>query len=164
MDEAQSQSPFPSSPSFQSLPAGAQAVEPRRNPTGVTATNRQNGNAIDNDCEANATTTIKIATYNIRDGRNSNLEAALRACEKMRIDIGVLTETRLSTHRHTRWAHGYTVFATQTTHTNQGGIALIFTNSLYFQIESPEGPTALGNDRARTSTRISNPKNLCIVL
>jgi hypothetical protein len=72
-------------------------------------------------------------------GRNSNLEAALRACEQMRIDIGILTETMLSTHRYTRSAYGYTVFATQTTHSNQGGIALIFTNSSpYFQIESQQ--------------------------
>jgi hypothetical protein len=57
----------------------------------------QSGNAIDNDC-----TTINIAPYNIRDGHNSDLEAALGVCEKMRIAVFVLTETRLSTdRRHT---------------------------------------------------------------
>jgi hypothetical protein len=63
----------------------------------------------------------------------------------MRIDVGVLTETRLSTDHYTRSAYGYTVFATQTTHTNQGGIALIFNNSFYFQIESQEkhGPNVI---------------------
>jgi paraquat-inducible protein B len=64
----------------------------------------------------------------------------------MRIDIGVLTETRLSTDRYTRSAYGYTVFATKTTHINQGGVALIFTNnSLHFQIEAQKshGPNVI---------------------
>jgi hypothetical protein len=54
-------------------------------------------------------------------------------------------ETRLGTDRYTRSASGYTEFATQTTHFNQGGIALIFTNSLYFQIESQQkhGPNVI---------------------
>jgi hypothetical protein len=105
--------------------AGAHPVNARTNPTRAADTRRQSDNAIDNDC-----TIINIATYNIRDGRNSNLEAALRACEKMRIDVCVLTETKLSTDRYTRSAYGYTVFATTTTHVNQGGIALIFTKSI----------------------------------
>jgi hypothetical protein len=128
-------------PTRQLFSAGAQPVETRTEPTWIAVPGRQSGNAIDNDC-----TTINIATYNICNGRNSNLEAALRACEKMRIDVGVLTETRLSTDRYTRSAYGYTVFATQTTHVNQGGIALIFTNnSLYFQVESQRkhGPNVI---------------------
>jgi hypothetical protein len=123
--------------------AGAPTVESRSNPTGAMATNRRSGGAIDNDC---TTTTINIATYNIRHGRNTNLEAALRACERMRIDVGVLTETRLSTDRYAWSAYGYMVFATKTTHINQGGIALIFTNnSSYFQVESQKshGPNVL---------------------
>jgi hypothetical protein len=40
-----------------------------------------------------------IATYNKSDGQSSNLEVALRACEKMRIDVGILMETRLSADR-----------------------------------------------------------------
>jgi exonuclease III len=133
-------SPLPNRQLF-SLSAGAPPVEPRTDATRATETNRQSGSAIDNDC-----TTITISTYNIRDGRNSNLEAALRACEQMRIDVGILTETKLSTDRYTRSAYGYTVFATTTTHFNQGGIALIFTNkSLYFQIEAQRkhGPNVI---------------------
>jgi hypothetical protein len=124
-------SPFPMRQLFR---AGAPSVDTRTNPTETTGGRQQDGNAIDNDCTA---ITINIATYNIRDARNSNLEAALRACEKMKIHLGVLTETRLCTERYTRSAYGYTVFASKTTHTNQGVIALIFTNnSLHFQVES----------------------------
>jgi endonuclease/exonuclease/phosphatase family metal-dependent hydrolase len=127
-------------PTRQLFSAGARTVAPRTNPTRAADTVLQNNDAIDNDC-----ININIATYNIRDGQNSNLEAALRACQKMRIDVGILTETRLGTDRYTRSASGYTVFATQTTHFNQGGIALIFTNSLYFQIKSQQkhGPNVI---------------------
>jgi hypothetical protein len=92
---------------------------------GAAATPQQR---VSTDHNNNDCITIRLATYNIRDSHNSNLKAALRACEKMRIDVAVLTETRLSTDRHTRSAYCYTVFATQTTHFNQDGIALIFTN------------------------------------
>jgi hypothetical protein len=129
-------------PTRQLFSAGAPSVESRTHPTGAAALPQQRvSTEHNNDC-----ITIKVATYNIRDGRNSNLEAALRACKQMRINIGVLTETRLSTDRYTRSAYGYTVFfATQTTHFNQGGIALIFTNSLYFQIKSQQkhGPNVI---------------------
>jgi hypothetical protein len=132
-------SPFPSRQLFL---AGASSVEPRTNPTEESAFQHQRVCTEHND---DGTTIIKLATYNIRDSRNLNLEAVLRACEQMRIDVGVLTETRLSTDRYKRSAYGYTVFATQTTHTNQGGIALIFTNSFYFQIESQQkhGPNVI---------------------
>jgi hypothetical protein len=127
-------------PTRQLFSAGAHTIETRTKPTRTADTGRQSTGAIDNDC-----ININIATYNIRDGRNSNLEAALRACKKMQIDVGILTETRLSTDRYKRSAFGYTVFATQTTHINQGGIALIITNSLYFQIESQQkhGPNVV---------------------
>jgi hypothetical protein len=126
-------SPLPTRKHF---PAGAIPVEPRRTTTEPAAEQRRDGNAIDNDC---ATITINIATYNIRDGRNSNLEAALRACEQMRNHFAVLTETKLSTDRYMRSAYDYTVFATKTITTNQGGIAIIFSNtSCYFQVEAQQ--------------------------
>jgi hypothetical protein len=64
----------------------------------------------------------------------------------MRIHVGILTETKLSTDRYTRLAYGYTVFTTKSTHMNQGGITLIFTNnSLYFQVEGQRqhGPNVI---------------------
>jgi exonuclease III len=140
IDESMQPSQMTTRPHFS---AGATSIELRRFPTRVAESNRQSGNTIDNDC---TTIPIKIATYNIRDGRNSNLEAALRACEKMRIQFGILTETKLSTDCYTRSVYGYTVFATKSTHTNQGGIALIFTNnSLFFQVEGQRkhGPNVI---------------------
>jgi hypothetical protein len=103
--------------------ASAISVDALTNSTRAAELSQQSNNAIE-----------MIALPSItRDGQNSNLEAALQACKRMRINIGILTETKLSTGCYMRSAYGYMVFATQTTHTNQGGIALIFANYLYFQ-------------------------------
>ena len=37
---------------------------------------------------------IKFGTYNIRNGRNGGLEAALRGMAQANIDLGVLQETK----------------------------------------------------------------------
>ena len=71
---------------------------------------------------------LQICTYNIQDGRNSRLEMALRNLTIQHIDIAILTELRIpaSAPIHTRCSQGYSVYATYTTTTNQGGIALVF--------------------------------------
>jgi hypothetical protein len=56
---------------------------------------------------------IRIGTYNIRNGRAGNLEGALRAMNKMNMDIVLLTETKLTDDQHTRKAFGYDVVATK---------------------------------------------------
>ena len=40
--------------------------------------------------------TIRLATYNIRNGRNGGLEAALRAMAQANVDLGVFQETKLT--------------------------------------------------------------------
>jgi hypothetical protein len=96
-------------PTHQLFSAGVPTVEPHTFAMRTAEpANRQSGDTIDNNC-----TTITISTYNIRNGQNSNLEAALRACKQMRINIGILPETKLSTDCYTRSAYGYTVFAIQ---------------------------------------------------
>jgi hypothetical protein len=126
-------------PTRQLFSAGARSVDARTNPTRADVTGRQNGNAIDNDCTTiniNITSTLHHTTYVMAEA--SNLKVARRACEKMWLDVGILTGTTLSTDHYTRSAYGYTVvFATKTIHINQGRIALIFTNnSLYFQVKA----------------------------
>jgi hypothetical protein len=44
---------------------------------------------------------IRIGQLNIRNGRAGNLEGALRAMNKMNIDIVLLTETKLTNDQHT---------------------------------------------------------------
>ena len=62
---------------------------------------------------------IKIATYNIRSGRAGNLESALRALEQMEVDLAILTETKLTDDRHTKFNFGYRVVATKAASHNQ---------------------------------------------
>ena len=72
------------------------------------------------------TVVIKLATYNIRSGRAGNLESALRAIEKMKVDIAVFTESKLTDSRHTKRAFGYEVVATEAPSMWQGGVVLAF--------------------------------------
>ena len=88
---------------------------------------------------------ITLATYNIRNGRAWGLETALRALSQMGVDIGILTETKLTGGIHTRFCCGYRVFATQAASPHQGGIALVYQTSSHWQIESEmrHGPNVL---------------------
>lgn len=89
--------------------------------------------------------TIQIAAFNIRYARNSNLEAALCAAERMNIDIAVFTETCLHNDRYTRSAFGYSVVAMTTSILNQGGFALVHRSSNQWQVESEmrHGPNVI---------------------
>ncbi len=71
-------------------------------------------------------THITLTTYNVVSARKTKLLEALRAMADLNTDIAILTETKLCHGRHTRRRHGYTVFATSATRTQQGGIALIW--------------------------------------
>ena len=55
---------------------------------------------------------IKFGTYNIRNGRNGGLEAALRGMAQSNIDLGVFQETKCTDGVHTRALDGYRVVAT----------------------------------------------------
>lgn len=95
-----------------------------------------------------APNTITLATYNILDGRNSRLEAALRLLDNQNIDLAILTELRIPAAKpiHTRNSQGYNVFATYTTHTNQGGIALVsraMPSNWHIESQQRHGPNIL---------------------
>jgi hypothetical protein len=65
----------------------------------------------------------------------------------MKVDVTVLTETRLHNDCYTRSAFGYTVFATTTTYLNQGGVALVHCSSNRWQVESEmrHGPNVISS-------------------
>ena len=71
--------------------------------------------------------TIRIATYNIQDGRNNRLETVCRALQQQNIDLAILTELRIPASRpiHTRHCLGYNILVTYSTTPNQGGLALV---------------------------------------
>ena len=88
---------------------------------------------------------ISIVTYNIRSGRSGGLELALRAMKQMNVDFGILTETKLTDGIHTRSFEGYTVVATKALSPHQGGVAIFFRESNYWQVESVKkyGPNVI---------------------
>jgi hypothetical protein len=50
---------------------------------------------------------IWMATFNIQNGRQGNLESAWRALKMMNIDIGILEETKIVNEFYTRKTFGY---------------------------------------------------------
>jgi exonuclease III len=79
---------------------------------------------------------IRIASYNICSARGGSLESVLRALDQMNVDFCLLQETKLSDDRYTKFSSGYRVFATKATNPFQGGVALVYRQSPYWQIES----------------------------
>jgi exonuclease III len=55
---------------------------------------------------------------------------------QMNVDIGILTETKLTNGIHTRQLSGYQVYATLARSHSQGGVALFFRDSPQWQVES----------------------------
>ena len=57
-------------------------------------------------------TDLRIATYKLCSGCNNQLEMAERAMDKMNVDMGFLTEAKLTNRIYTRWTSNYHMCAT----------------------------------------------------
>jgi exonuclease III len=86
-------------------------------------------NDVDTGRDDGEVATIRIGTFNIRNGRAGNLESALRAMGKMDMDIVLFTETKLTGRQHTKESFGYEVVATEAPSKFQGAIALVYRQS-----------------------------------
>ena len=73
---------------------------------------------ITNQCFYSANTSgkvlIRFGTYNIHNGRNGGLEAALRGMSQANMELGILQETKLTDGIYTRKSAWYSVIATDT--------------------------------------------------
>jgi exonuclease III len=69
---------------------------------------------------------LNICSYNIMHGGNNRLNQALRCMRMMNMDLGILTETKLTDGRHTRAAEGFDVVATKAKNKHQGGVAIFY--------------------------------------
>jgi exonuclease III len=69
---------------------------------------------------------LRLITLNIRCGLYSNLNVSLRALHQMRIDFGILMETKIDNDMYTRDCCGYSIFATHAKSKHQGGVALFY--------------------------------------
>ena len=90
-------------------------------------------------------TTITVANWNIRNGRNGGLEGALRAVKALGVDFGLLTETKLTGGIYTRNSSGYEVLATDAVNAHQGGVAICWRKSADFEVEETRawGPNVM---------------------
>ena len=66
-----------------------------------------------------------IGTYNIQNGRNRGLEAALRGMYQANLHMGILQETKITDGVYTRASAGYRVVATDAPSRHRGGIAIV---------------------------------------
>ena len=77
---------------------------------------------------------LVIGTWNIQSGRNTCLETALRALSIVGVDLCFLTETKVTNGIYTRLSSDYHVLATDAMSHHQGGIALVYRDSPYWQV------------------------------
>ena len=91
---------------------------------------------------------LRMATFNIRDGRKSNLQIACRAMRGMNVDFGVFTETKIN-GIYSKSADGYKVVATKARKGKggvaKGGVALFYREAKGWSLESTKtfGPNVI---------------------
>ena len=88
---------------------------------------------------------IKFGTYNIRNGRNGGLEAALRGMAQSNIDLGVLQETKCTDGVYTCASSEYRVVTTDALSQHRGRVALFYRDGADFAVEEVRayGPNAI---------------------
>ena len=79
---------------------------------------------------------IRFGTYNIRNGRNGGLEAALREMSQANVDLGILQETKLTDIIYTRGSAGYSVVATDAPSRHRGGVAIFYRPAPHLAVEA----------------------------
>ena len=98
---------------------------------------------------------IRFGTYNIRDGRNGRLGAALRGVSQANMDLGILQETKLTDGIYTRGSTGYSVVATNAPSQHRGGVAIFYRPAPNLAVEAVRkfGPNVIGFQLATGARR-----------
>ena len=79
---------------------------------------------------------IIFGTYNICNGRNGGLEAALRGMSQANMDLGILQETKLTEGIYTRGSSGYSIIMTDARSRHCGGVAIFDRPALHFAVKA----------------------------
>ena len=79
---------------------------------------------------------IRFGTYNIRNGRNGGLEAALRGMSQANMDLGILQETKVTDGIYTRGSARYSVVATDAPSRHHSGITIFHRPVPHFAVEA----------------------------
>ncbi len=95
--------------------------------------------------QADGSGSIAVAMYNIHNGPNGELESTLWAMEAMDVDIGVFLESKVTGRIYTQSSSVYSVIASDTPSTHQGGIALFWQPNKSYEVEDWQirGPNLL---------------------
>jgi Reverse transcriptase (RNA-dependent DNA polymerase)/Endonuclease/Exonuclease/phosphatase family len=79
---------------------------------------------------------LRWCTYNVRHSGNGRLQQVLKSCNELRIDFGILTETKISNEHYPRRYADYDIKGTVATNV-QGGVLVFWrSNPSGFSIES----------------------------
>ena len=89
---------------------------------------------------------IRFGTYNIRNGRNGGLEAALWGMSQVNIDLGIFQEMKMTDGIYTRGSDGYSVVATDAPSQHRGDVAIFHRPAPQFVVEAVQqsGPNVIG--------------------
>ena len=79
---------------------------------------------------------IRFGTYNIRNGRNIGLEAALWGVSQSNMDLGILQETKLTDGIYTFGSAGYSVVAADAPSRHRGGVTIFHLPAPHFAVEA----------------------------
>eukprot|EP00978_Attheya_sp_CCMP212_P005624 scaffold12601_cov43-Attheya_sp.AAC.1 len=97
----------------------------------------------DDDPTGEKMSTIRLASYNISNGRAGGLEAALHAMTQANVVVGVFQETKLTDGIYTQASSGYKgVLALDAPSNHQGGVALFWRDSPHWQVEAYQAYTS----------------------
>jgi len=81
--------------------------------------------------------TFRMATWNIVDGRRGRLVQAAAGLAQMKVELAVLTETKLVDDGHPKTTSGYTIMCSKVVSGHQGGVVLVWKkNDPKFEVES----------------------------
>jgi hypothetical protein len=70
--------------------------------------------------------TFSVGAWNIRSVRGGGLAAAAKGLRQMGVGCCVLTETKLTNARYSKFILGYSVIASKAASPHQGGVALLW--------------------------------------
>lgn len=77
---------------------------------------------------------LRLITHNIVHGGGNNINIVLRVMEQMKVDLGVLTETKLPHDKHTQHCQGHSIYSTKAS-PHQGGVALFYRQGKQWTVE-----------------------------
>ena len=88
---------------------------------------------------------IRFSTYNIRNGHNGGLEAALRGMSQANMDLVILQETKLTDGIYTRGLAEYSIAATDAPSRHRSSVAIFCRLAPHFVVEAVQkfGPNVI---------------------